>query len=471
MTDETGTTENTWDKLDRLTEYKNGAGKIVKYEYNLANLPTKITYPNKEAVTRAYDKDDRLEKVTDWKSNATSFKYNKDSSSKRRPSLGTENEDTYGYNEADQMSEIHYKHGATSLGTLVYKRDGDGQVKKTTPPSYPGPPPAKTSYDENNRLIEAANKAYKYDKANNPTEIEGQTATNTTTPTSSPKARQPNTPTTKTANAPKPNPQTANPPPPTPTTRPATSPPSNAPKKAPSNQDRRQLHLRRHRPPPNPNHQRAPKPTSPGTPPKNSPSSSEDETNSYIYGPDNLPIEQIHRKRRTTSTSTTTNKAPPAYSPTPPAPPKPPTPTTPTANSKPPPAPPPHHSATTPNTPDRHRAHLPTRTHIRPHHSAIPHHRPSGRSDRKPIRLCRKRSAEPRGPNGEGLERLASKRENGGFRSRDPYCCRRYHGDTPGTALVAVPIAIASASATATSYAVDVGGSMRRKPGGLAKGA
>ncbi len=68
MTDETGTTENTWDKLDRLTEYKNGAGKTVKYEYNLDNQPTKIEYPNKKSITRAYDKANRLESVTDWNS-------------------------------------------------------------------------------------------------------------------------------------------------------------------------------------------------------------------------------------------------------------------------------------------------------------------------------------------------------------------------------------------------------------------
>jgi RHS repeat-associated protein len=173
MTDETGTTENTWDKLDRLTEAKNGAGKVVKYEYDLANLPTKITYPNKEAVTREYDKANRLEKVTDWKSNVTSFKYNKDSQLEKTTFPGTENEDTYGYNEADQMTEIHYKHAATSLGSLVYERDGDGQVKKTTTTVLPGPATSESTLDENNRLIEAQGKAYKYDKANNPEEIEG----------------------------------------------------------------------------------------------------------------------------------------------------------------------------------------------------------------------------------------------------------------------------------------------------------
>ena len=66
MTDGTGTTTYTYDQLDRLTESENGHKEIVKYEYDLANEQTKITYPNTKAVTRAFDKDGRLEKVTDW---------------------------------------------------------------------------------------------------------------------------------------------------------------------------------------------------------------------------------------------------------------------------------------------------------------------------------------------------------------------------------------------------------------------
>lgn len=176
MTDETGTTENTWDKLDRLTAYKDGAGKTVKYEYNLNDQPTKIEYPNAKTITRAYDKAGRLESVTDWNSKITSFKYNADS----QPTAtvfpaGTENEDTYAYNEADQMTEVAMKGplGAT-LGKLVYERDADGQVKKTTTSVLPGPATSEDKYDENNRLVEDNAQAYEYDKANNPTKIEGK---------------------------------------------------------------------------------------------------------------------------------------------------------------------------------------------------------------------------------------------------------------------------------------------------------
>ena len=66
MTDGTGTTKYTYDQLDRLTESENGHEETIKYEYDLANEQTEITYPNGKSVTRAFDNDGRLEKVTDW---------------------------------------------------------------------------------------------------------------------------------------------------------------------------------------------------------------------------------------------------------------------------------------------------------------------------------------------------------------------------------------------------------------------
>ncbi len=83
MTDGTGTTKYEYDQLDRMTESENGHKEKTKYEYNLGNLQAKVTYPNTKAVERAYDKDGRLEKITDWSSNVTKFTYNADSDSKR----------------------------------------------------------------------------------------------------------------------------------------------------------------------------------------------------------------------------------------------------------------------------------------------------------------------------------------------------------------------------------------------------
>ncbi|HEV3319323.1 MAG TPA: DUF6531 domain-containing protein [Solirubrobacteraceae bacterium] len=178
MTDGTGTTTYGYDQLDRLTESKDGHGDTTGYEYNLANEQTKITYPNGKAVERAYDKDGRLEKITDWLEHTTKFVYDPDSDLTATvfPS-GTGEEDKYVYNEADQMSETAMKKGAETLASLVYKRDDIGQLTKTTSKELPGEEVTSYAYDENNRLTEAGANTYEYDAANNPTKTPGSTNT------------------------------------------------------------------------------------------------------------------------------------------------------------------------------------------------------------------------------------------------------------------------------------------------------
>ena len=170
MTDGTGTTTYTFDQLDRMTASENGHKEIVKYEYNLGNQQTKITYPNTKVVERAYDKDGRLEKVTDWNKNATTFKYSADSQLEKLVfPAASKDEDTYSYNDADQMSEVKLDKSTEVLASLAYTRDNDGQVKTTTTKGLPGTESVENTYDENNRLTKFGTTEYKYDAANNPT--------------------------------------------------------------------------------------------------------------------------------------------------------------------------------------------------------------------------------------------------------------------------------------------------------------
>jgi RHS repeat-associated protein len=174
IVDGTGTTTYTYDELDRLTEGKDGHGNVAKYEYDLANQQTKITYPNGKSVTRAYDKAGRLEKVTDWSSNATKFTYDLDSNQASTIfPVESKDEDKYTYNNADQMSEVKMLKSTETLASLIYTRDGDGQVKSTTAKGLSGPGLETTedTYDENNRLTKAGATEYKYDAANNTTKI------------------------------------------------------------------------------------------------------------------------------------------------------------------------------------------------------------------------------------------------------------------------------------------------------------
>jgi len=172
MEDGTGTSKYTYDQLDHLTEAETGHKEVSKYEYDLANEQTKITYPNTKAVTRAFDKDGRLEKVTDWNSKETEFSYDPDSdlTSTVFPSE-SKDEDTYAYNDADQMNEVKMLKGTETLASLVYTRDNDGQVKGATSTGLPGEEKPGYEYDVNNRLTKGATVAYEYDSANNPTKI------------------------------------------------------------------------------------------------------------------------------------------------------------------------------------------------------------------------------------------------------------------------------------------------------------
>jgi len=172
ISDASGETSYTFDQLDRMTESKDGHADVTKYEYDLDNEQTKITYPNLKAVTRAYDKDGRLEKVTDWLEHATRFAYDPDSElvTTTFPS-GTSNVDSYAYNEADQMSEVKMSKGTETLASLAYARDNDGQRKTTTSKGLPGEESLSDTYDPNNRLTKGGAIGYEYDAADNATKV------------------------------------------------------------------------------------------------------------------------------------------------------------------------------------------------------------------------------------------------------------------------------------------------------------
>lgn len=178
MVDSTGTSTYTYDQLDRLTETKDGHGDVAKYEYDLDNEQTKITYPNGKVVTRTFDKDGRLQKVTDWLEHTTTFSYNPDSNQTSTVwPTGTGGEDKYSYNEADQLTETKMTKGAETLASLAYTPDADGQLKAVTTKGLPGEEAISYEYDLNNRLTKGAGLAYEYDAANNPTKT--GTSTNT----------------------------------------------------------------------------------------------------------------------------------------------------------------------------------------------------------------------------------------------------------------------------------------------------
>jgi RHS repeat-associated protein len=176
MSDGTGTSKYAYDELGRMTQAENGAKEVVKYEYDLADQKTKITYPNGKAITRAYDKAGRLESVKDWLGGETKFAYDRDSMPKTTtfPSA-SENKDEYEYNNADELTKTTMKRGSETLASISYARDNAGQVKSVTQTGLPGAEKPEYEYDERERLKKGAGTSFGYDAASNPTKLGGTT--------------------------------------------------------------------------------------------------------------------------------------------------------------------------------------------------------------------------------------------------------------------------------------------------------
>ena len=174
-----GESKYEYDQLDRLIESKDGHGDKINYEYNLDNEQTKITYPNSDAVTREFDEAGRLKSVKDWLGNATTFSYDPDSdlSATTFPAgTGTSDVDEYGYDNTDAMSAVELR-GRTDIATLGYTRNEDEEVSGTVSEDLPSSGDVADEYDANGRVDKAGTSVYEYNGADDPTKTPGSTNT------------------------------------------------------------------------------------------------------------------------------------------------------------------------------------------------------------------------------------------------------------------------------------------------------
>jgi len=178
MTDGTGKSTYTYDLLDRLVQTTDGHGDSAGYEYDLANNQTKLTYPNKTLITRAYDSAGRLQSVTDSSKNTTTFAYDPNSNLTTTTfPKGTGEQDKTTYNAMNKVMKITMTgNGLKVLASLAYTRDNDGQVKSTTTTGLPGTASISDAYDANNRLEKSGSTAYAYDAADEPTTLGANTS-------------------------------------------------------------------------------------------------------------------------------------------------------------------------------------------------------------------------------------------------------------------------------------------------------
>ena len=162
MTDGSGASTWQYDSLGRLTKAMNGAGEAVSYAYDLRGLPTSITYPNNQSVTRVYDKAGRLTSVKDWLNTTTSFQYDADGNllGATYPNGWT---GQYQYDKNDRVTGIDYNKTGNPGLSFGYTRTNAGLLASDVLNSGTA---TAYSYDGVLRLVDVSNQvAYTYDAA------------------------------------------------------------------------------------------------------------------------------------------------------------------------------------------------------------------------------------------------------------------------------------------------------------------
>ena len=174
MTDGTGTNSWQYDALGHVTAYTDGAGAGVAYTYDPIGNQLSITYPAAGTVSQTFDAAGRLSSITDWNGLSTAFGYDADGNvvSTAYPN-GTEVSEAY--DNADQLTSTNLAKGSSSLASLTYTRDSAGQVLTETPS---GLPDTATSYQYNGleqlaQVSGGSTGAFGYDAAGNATDLAG----------------------------------------------------------------------------------------------------------------------------------------------------------------------------------------------------------------------------------------------------------------------------------------------------------
>jgi RHS repeat-associated protein len=162
-----GTITRTFDLLDRLTEEETPEGTVA-YTYDDAGRRSTMTVDGQTAVAYTYDNADRLTAISRGTPTVTIAYDNAD----RRTSLTLPNGIVveYAYDTASQLTGLIYKLGGSTLGSLTYAYDPNGQ-RTAVGGSYARSnlPAALTSatYDDANQIATFGGTSFSYDSNGN----------------------------------------------------------------------------------------------------------------------------------------------------------------------------------------------------------------------------------------------------------------------------------------------------------------
>ncbi|MDE5779899.1 MAG: fibronectin type III domain-containing protein, partial [Lachnospiraceae bacterium] len=169
--DKGGTIERKYDALNRVTEYKDARGYVIKYKYDALGNLTEETYPDGSIVKYTYYKNGYLHTVTDADGKTTSYKYNGNGKvTEIKLPDGTVENDTY--DRAGRLTGQTVKKGKEEISSYSYTYDAAGNMVSSTGTGTDGAgmlTGAEMTYDKQNRLVKYNGKEIKYDKCGNMT--------------------------------------------------------------------------------------------------------------------------------------------------------------------------------------------------------------------------------------------------------------------------------------------------------------
>lgn len=169
----TGASASTWtyDDLGRMTG-STRAGRSVGYAYDLAGNNTAIVYPGSNTVTRGFDDASRLETVTDWNNDTTSFGYDPNSNL-TTTSFPNGVVSTRTYDHENRPTNIAVTNTSGTLAAWAQTFDNNNFVSTVTATGV-GTSQAYT-YNQLNQLTGNGTQTFTYDTADNLTALDNTT--------------------------------------------------------------------------------------------------------------------------------------------------------------------------------------------------------------------------------------------------------------------------------------------------------
>lgn len=128
--DGTGSSAWSYDIYGAVVTASTGAGAVVQYGYDDGGRATSLTYPDGSVVSYGFDKAGQMTSAKDAAGRQTTFGYNADGDL-TTTAFPNGTAVTAAFDDAGQQADTRLLRGTTTVGTLAYERDQNGQLTAT----------------------------------------------------------------------------------------------------------------------------------------------------------------------------------------------------------------------------------------------------------------------------------------------------------------------------------------------------